>query len=934
MSRILLFAILLCINATQLFAGKFVEGEYRMDLSGYWSFKSDPENMGEEAKWYGISVADECWDRMAVPGSWELTNAYSTYIGKAWYRTTFDTPQNASGRVVYLEFEAVSMSYRVYVNGKFVAEEAVGNYKERFDITPFLNKSGKNTLAVMIDNSVIWGAYCSWGGFRRPVNVCVVDPIHTLRQEVVAMPDLKRNTSSVAVKAFVENTSDQSSRIEVVAEILNQKQETIKTLRKEVTLAVRATTAEQFDFKLSKKQTVLWDIDHPNLYTSRITVLSEGKVLNRYTDRFGIRKVEFCGKKLMLNGKSVRLAGYNWVADDRTSGSMLPEWRYKEDIDRMKQGGANMARLSHRPLPEDVMDYLDEVGFLTVSEYNNWQPYYNSRAEEPRTFARKLIHQQYNHPSVIGWSVGNEMGNYSEYPETNDYIASMIKYIKQNLDPNRFVLYVSNTADWQKDDAADYGDFIMINKYANYEKALKILKEKYPDKPVFVSEYGGYGINVIYDTPNNSSCSKMMMDCALGMDHVFGFSIWTFNDYRSVYQSTLVTSATPLHQNRQWGVVDCYRNKKRSYQQLRKFYSPVTSLEVTNDKNKTGLVQSLITLTPRGILDIPAFELTDYSLVWEVRNMANRVVNGGLINLPAIVPGSKPLSFPIQWQVDNETAYLNVALISPTGYNVADCRVDMHAPAAPEFKVLEGANSFRVLFERSSLASEYYLKYKMDGVVRKSKPTIDHYIDISSGTRNKDIELCLVAVNGAGETESEKTVVKTKYGHESLPPVIWQIQPCDRGFFIGQSYVFNHYYYVVRYTTDPTNEKSWKYVQNRNLGMCRVSGLKNGVKYYFQIANTIQFGGKYQQSVWSEMREVIPSADRAIGTPAMHGVLRQAEDAVFICTPARDGAAYELQYTLNGKPMAYAIDRAVFDYVIVKGIGKGKIENAKLVRIR
>ena len=196
----------------------------------------------------------------------------------------------------------------------------------------------------------------------------------------------------------------------------------------------------------------------------------------------------------------------------------------------MKQAGANMARLSHRPLPEDVMDYLDEVGFLTVSEFNNWQPYYNPRAEEPREFARKLIWQQYNHPSVIGWSVGNEMGNWKEHVETNAYVDAIIKYVKQELDSTRFVLYVSNTADWQDNDAARYCDFIMINKYGNYEKGLRSLQERYPDKPVFVSEYGGYGINVIYDTPNNSSCSSMMVDCALGMEHVFGFSIWTFTD--------------------------------------------------------------------------------------------------------------------------------------------------------------------------------------------------------------------------------------------------------------------------------------------------------------------------------------------------------------------------------------------------------------------
>lgn len=932
MNRGWLLLICMFFSFSQLFAGNTVYGEKRVNISGYWQFKSDPEDIGVSQNWYSVSLDDACWEQMEVPGSWELTNPYSNYIGKAWYRTCFETPEYSAGQTVLLEFEAVSMSYQVYVNGKFVAEETVGNYIERFDITPFLNKSEKNVLAVMVDNSVVWGAYCNWGGIRRPVHVCVAKPVRTLRQEVVSVPDLKKGGSTISVKTYLENTLSVPQTVEVLSEIAHKEGKKVADKKRTVTIPANAVVVETFNYVLSKRQTKLWDIDRPNLYVSNISLSDKGEILNTYSDRFGIRKVEFRGKQFLLNGKPMRLAGYNWVADDRTSGNTLPAWRYKEDIDRMKQAGANMARLSHRPLPEDVMDYLDEVGFLTVSEFNNWQPYYNPRAEEPRVFARKLIWQQYNHPSVIGWSVGNEMGNWKEHVETNAYVDAIIKYVKQELDSNRFVLYVSNTADWQDNDAAQYCDFIMINKYGNYEKGLRSLEERYPDKPVFVSEYGGYGINVIYDTPNNSSCSSMMVDCALGMEHVFGFSIWTFNDYRSLYQSPLVASATPLHQNRQWGIVDSYRNKKRSYKQLREFYAPVKSLEITK-KGESGDVCSVITITPRDILDIPSFELEGYSLVWEVRNKMNEVVQGGLFELPRIMPGSKQLTYPIQWKADRETAYLKVALVSPTGYNVADKRMDISAPAVPDFQVLQASNNFRIVFEKSEFADEYYLKYSVNGVQKKTKPTIDHYIDLPKQLHNVPIEFSLVAVNGAGETESEKQTVVPRYGYEQLPPVIWQVQPCNQGFFVGQGYYFHDYYYVIRYTTTPQDESSWKYVQNRNLGMCRVSGLNNGEKYYFQIASTIQFAGKYQSTVWSEMKEVVPSTNVATGAAQVHGVIRQGDNAAFVCSPARDGSFYELSYTVNGKPERVSINRAVFDYIIVENIGKGKIENVVLKRI-
>lgn len=931
--RLLLLIICTILSSLYLFAGKITYGEMRIDLSGYWAFKSDSENVGTSESWQSEDLDDICWENMLVPGSWELTNTYSNYIGKAWYRTTFETPKLASGQIVFLEFEAVSMSYQVYVNGKFVAEEAVGNYKERFDVTPFLKDKGKNVLAVVVDNSVVWGAYCNWGGIRRPVHICVTEPVYTIRQEVISVPDLEKGNSRVSVKAYLENKLSVPQMVEICSELAFKGGKKVGGKKRIITIPANKVVAETFEYVLSRKQTRLWDIDHPNLYTSNISLFSKTQLLNTHSDRFGIRKVELSGKQFLLNGKPMRLAGYNWVADDRTSGNTLPEWRYKEDIDRMKEAGANMARLSHRPLPEDVMDYLDEVGFLTVSEFNNWQPYYNPRAEEPKVFARKLIHQQYNHPSVIGWSVGNEMGNWKEHTEVNAYVDTIIKYIKKELDPNRFVLYVSNTADWQDNDAAQYCDFIMINKYANYEKALKNLKDKYPDKLVFVSEYGEYGNNIIYDTPNNSKCSDMIVDCTLGMEHIFGFAIWTFNDYRSLYQSPLIASTTPLHQNRQWGVVDSYRNKKRSYKQLREFYAPIRQLEVTKDKDR-GEVHSVIKLTPRAVLDIPSFELVDYHLVWEVRNKENKVVQGGLIRLPNIAPGSDSLDYPIRWNADDETAYLKVALISPVGYNVADRRIDVNIPAVPEYEIIQASNNFRILFNRSDFVDEYYLKYTVNGVTKKTKPTIDHYIDLPKQAYNVPIELSLVAVNEAGESESEKKVVIPRYGYEQLPPVIWQVQPSDCSFFVGQGYFYHDYYYVIRYTATPQNDKSWKYVQNRNLGMCKVSGLKNGVKYYFQIASTIQFAGKYQPTVWSEMKEVVPAVSVVTGMPSVHGVVREGNDIVFVCSPAYNGSSYELSYTMNGNQKKISINRADFTYVIVKDAGKGEIENVVLRRLK
>ena len=100
-----------------------------------------------------------------------------------------------------------------------------------------------------------------------------------------------------------------------------------------------------FNRPLSKSQVKLWHFDHPTLYKSTVTLQDQNGIVFQQTSRFGIRKIEIDGLRFLLNGESVRLAGYNWVADDRTTGNTLPEFRFKEDIDLMKTAGANMARI-------------------------------------------------------------------------------------------------------------------------------------------------------------------------------------------------------------------------------------------------------------------------------------------------------------------------------------------------------------------------------------------------------------------------------------------------------------------------------------------------------------------------------------------------------------------------------------------------------------
>lgn len=937
MIRFLFVLLLALCGFNRSYAGNFTDGEQRIVLDGDWKFRTDVLDQGVDQKWYDNKYNDAYWEDMKVPGSWELLNQYAEYFGKAWYRKTFESPEIAKGKHVFLEFGAVSMSYRVFLNGQEIASIEAGNYLERFDISPLLKKGQKNTLAVWIDNTLIFGAYTNWGGIRRPVVLSIVDPVFVQRQEIISVPDLGKGTASVNVKVFLNNVSDAVQNVSLFSAI-NYNGTTLKTSAPVlVKLAPHSVVAHSLSFQLSKSQTRLWDFDHPHLYHSVSTVNKKNGFKNGYSDRFGIRKIELDGYKFKLNGKSVRLAGYNWVADDRTSGNTLPEWRYKQDIDRMKMAGANMARLSHRPLPEDVMDYLDEKGILSVSEFNNWSPYLNADAEQPRTFAKKLVEQQFNHPSVIGWSVGNEMGNLKTHPKVNEYVSDIIKYIKTELDPGRFVLYVSNTADFQDNDAAKYGDFIMINKYvegAGFEKAVDELKKRYPGKAVFMSEYGAYKTNLLYTTPNQTSWNSMLVDKVTGKDNLFGFAVWTFNDYRSLYKSPNLETATPMHQNRQWGIVDAYRNKKRAYYQLRKFYAPVKHMQVDlSYKDAKGI--ATVAIVPRAKTAIPSFGLKDYSLIWELRTTGAKTAGGGILPLPAIAPGSEVLNRTFQWKADDKAAFLKIALLSPTGYNVVDTVIHLLPPPVPVIKaVLKTADAIRVVFDKNEFTNEYFVSYKQNGQQKESYSTIDHYLDISGFKAGVPLELRLVALNGAGKSSSQAVAVTTANGYQKLPPVIWQVQPDDGRVHIGLGYTYSDLFYTLRYGNDPDDKSSWKSISSRAMGMFHLEGLKNGTKYYVQVAAAPQFAGSNELSVWSEVLEVTPSKQVSTGKPELKGIITQGEFAVFVCKPAADGSFYKIRYLLNGKQKELSVNRSDFDYVSI-GIPKNaKISDARLELVR
>jgi len=259
--KIAILVLFLFIGTVQAANGENpTTGESLISLNGSWNFKADYYNNGEDQAWFGSKFNDSGWDKMNVPGNWDIRDEYANYIGKGWYRTTFETPSVIDGKVVRLNFEAVGIDYKVWLNGEQIANVTGGYFSNYINISGKLKSGAKNTLVVCSDNTFRSGAYWSWGGIRRPVTLVLNKPVFLESAHIIAIPDLKKGTASVSVSAELFNASQTKENMSLDYE-LSFGGKLIKKGNVTVLLTGDSNQKAGFEFPLTKKEVKLWHFD-------------------------------------------------------------------------------------------------------------------------------------------------------------------------------------------------------------------------------------------------------------------------------------------------------------------------------------------------------------------------------------------------------------------------------------------------------------------------------------------------------------------------------------------------------------------------------------------------------------------------------------------------------------------------------------------------
>ena len=546
-----------------------------LDLSGFWSFKLDPDEVGERQRWFNdLSNARQ----IAVPASWnEQFEDTRDYLGMAWYvRKTF-VPSAWKDQNVFLRVGSANYAAKVWVNGKFIGEHYGGHLPFAFDISEQLNWQAENTIAINIENhlkptrvppgnvqggamSTMMGSYPSanfdffpYAGLHRPVSLFALPETHI--EDVTVVTELEQSTGIVNVTVKQANGNVEGK---VILEGENAGLEsTLSFSDGEATASFRVPNAK------------LWSPAAPYLYKLNIVLNDGDKVIDRYALDIGIRTVEVRGKELLLNGEPIFLKGFGKHEDFPIHGRGLNMPLLVRDTSLFKWLGANSYRTAHYPYSEEALQLADREGILIIDEtpavglfFEDGPENIVTRLEQCKTQLSTLISRDKNHPSVIMWSVANEpfpphmiqrfMGGEVPPldPATTDFFKELFN-IARTQDPSRLATVVGIHGcpnEW-----LELSDIICINRYYGWysetgqievgkAKLEQELDALYADlqKPMIVSEFGTDTVAGSHSNPPEMFTEEYQveflrayLDAADARDFMVGMHVWNFADFKT-----------------------------------------------------------------------------------------------------------------------------------------------------------------------------------------------------------------------------------------------------------------------------------------------------------------------------------------------------------------------------------------------------------------
>jgi beta-glucuronidase len=551
-------------------------------LNGHWDFVKDPQNTGAANKWFESFPTN--FRPVPVPGCWNNELELFDYEGVAWYRTVI---RLSSPEHIRLIFHAVLGHADIYLDGKHLGYHYGGYTPFEFVLAGL--SAGEHELVVRTDSTldrqtipidvVDWFHY---GGIIRPVELQMLSDIYieafTVRYKLAA----EYNEADIEFKVVLRSLSEHNVEVPITLEADGR-------VFHHDSVSVPAIGVKEVTVRQNWKEIRLWNVGQPELYLFRASSQDDDRA-----DRTGFRRIEVKDKRILINGREVYLQGVNRHEEHPEWGFAFPNKLMTKDLDIIQHMGCNSVRGSHYPQSKYWIDLLDERGIVFWSEIPMWgalmpkevlaQPLFIQRS---LTMMGEMIDRDYHHPSIVFWSVHNEIDTRSQ--EAYDISVKLTELVRSK-DASRLVSYA--TMHPLDDIVMPLFDVVGINKYHGWyegkvEEFSRMLQEFHVyaesmgagDKPVLMTEFGGAGIygdtgweQRLFSEDYQSYIVTEALRIFREDPYVSGTYIWQFADTRGDLKSERGVFRDRARSFNNKGLVNEYRKPKLAYRTVREVY--------------------------------------------------------------------------------------------------------------------------------------------------------------------------------------------------------------------------------------------------------------------------------------------------------------------------------------------------------------------------
>ncbi|MEM9327097.1 MAG: glycoside hydrolase family 2 TIM barrel-domain containing protein [Bacteroidota bacterium] len=688
-------------------------------LAGTWRFNWSPNPEARPKEFYGTEVYDGGWSEIDVPGNWQVqgfglpiyTNVLYPFDASTltppedWnpvgsYRKTFTLPPNWSwspgtDKQIFLHFEGVDAGFYLWVNGEKVGYSQGSRTPAEFNISSFL-QPGENLIAVEVyrytDGSLLEDQdFWRLSGIYRDAYLWMAGPANINDLEILADYDPTSRAGSLSVDVNVGSKMSLAG-YQVSAELRNAQGSVMASAP-----ASNVSSDGQWTWTANVSNAQPWSAESPYLYTLVTTLAtSEGKVLEVVPQRVGFRRVEIENATLLVNGVPVKLKGVNRHEHHPATGHVVDEASMIKDIAMMKRYNINAVRTSHYPNLPAWYDLCDRYGLYVMDEANLETHGFGTRGQNQLNESpawktphinrtERMIERDFNHPSIIMWSAGNESGDGPNTKACADWA--------RERDPSRPFHYEN----------ASVGDFdgkgtdVISHMYLQ-AKDFGTELGKWPEKPLLLCEY-------THAMGNSNGNLDAYWDEAWSNPRIAGMFVWDWMD-QGLEQAVPYGKADPwgrgtfmayggwwedrasvYHDNNfcMNGLLDADWNASPGLVALKHMQQPVRS-EVAGS--------NLIVYNRYDFIDVEGL----IDIVWSVTEEGNEVASG-TIPLPSIVargsrtlplpagmptPGSKEMWLNLSYQAAQNTPFFDAGY--ELGWNQFKLGGEWSLPALPEVK--------------------------------------------------------------------------------------------------------------------------------------------------------------------------------------------------------------------------------------------------------